>query len=408
MTSAYDYLMATACRPSFFMVHGSGSRVTDSRQVSYLDFTQGRGVNSLGHCPPTVVNALIRQANTLIHAGSHFHYESTSSLAKELIECTCFDQAFFANSGTEAVESAIKLARKWGKCRKGGAHEIVTFHGGFHGRTFGSMAATNRTSWAENYGPLPPGFVQSRFNDIEALSKAINENTVAILLELVQGEGGVISATSEFLRAARTLCDDNGLLLIVDEVQTGMGRLGTLFGYELFGIEPDIIAIGKGLGGGLPISAILAKQQACVFENGDHGGTFNGGPLVTAAAYAVLRTVASQEFLEQVQQTGAYLGVQLGRLSVSLGLGDESGVGLLRRLDCGDQEATEIVQYARDGLPFSGLARWNKRGILLNAPKPNCLRFLPALTVSQPEIDEMVDGLRHSILAIRTQEHRQK
>jgi acetylornithine/N-succinyldiaminopimelate aminotransferase len=294
-----------------------------------------------------------------------------------LTQHSVFDQVFFANSGAEANEGAIKLARKWGAVNKQGAYKIITFHNGFHGRTLTTMAASGKAAFESLFEPKTPGFTKVTYNDAAAVEQAIDTQTVAIMLELIQGEAGVISAQLEFVQQLRQLADQHNLLLIVDEVQTGVGRTGNLFAYQTYGIEPDIMTLGKGLGGGVPISALLAKQHCCVFQAGDQGGTYNGNPLMTAVASAVLNEILTTGFLPQVQSNGTYLRQTLQTLSTQFGLGEVRGQGLLLALDTRALDANTIVQ------------RSLALGLLINAPNATTLRFMPALNVSRAEIQAM-------------------
>jgi acetylornithine/N-succinyldiaminopimelate aminotransferase len=302
-------------------------------------------------------------------------------LANALVENSCFDQVFFANSGAEANEGAIKLARKYGAKHKGGAFEIITFEGGFHGRTLATMSASGKKAFEPLFEPKVPGFRKARLNDLASVEALISDNTVAVMLEPIQGEAGVWPATDGFLRALRALTSEHGLLLIVDEIQTGMGRTGKLFHYEHAGIEPDIMTLGKGIGGGVPLAALLATARASCFEHGDQGGTFNGNPLMCAAGLAVLEQVGQPDFLRGAADAGLFLESELQRLSARHGLGEVRGRGLLLALDLKLPIGASIVAQA-----FSD-------GVLLNSPQPDALRFMPALNVSREEILSMIDCL---------------
>ena len=292
---------------------------------------------------------------------------------------------FFANTGAEANEGAIKLARKWGRKYRNGAHEIITFENGFHGRSLATMSASGKPGWDKLFAPQVPGFPKARLNDLDSVAALINERTVAIMLEPIQGEGGVLPAEREFLQLLRQITEDRGLLLILDEVQTGMGRTGTLFAHEQAGIRPDIMTLGKGIGGGVPLSALLAREAVCCFEAGDQGGTYNGNPLMTAVGVAVLDTLTAPGFLEQVQARGEYLARGLQALARDTGQVGERGQGLLRALILADDRGPALVEAARSRSP---------EGLLLNAPRPHLLRFMPALNVSEAEIDLMLAWLR--------------
>lgn len=390
-------LMNITARPAVVFTHGEGSWLWDHAGKCYLDFVQGWAVNSLGHSPPCIIEALARQAPRLITPSPAFYNETSLALAELLTRNSCLDQVFFANSGAEANEGAIKLARKWGRVRKGGAHEIITLVNSFHGRTVATMSASGKPGWDTMFAPQVPGFPKAVLNDADSVAALVSDQTVAIMVEPVQGEGGVNAATPEFMRALRELADRHELLLICDEVQTGMGRLGTLFGYQQFGVEPDIMTLGKGIGGGVPLAALLAKQDACVFEHGDQGGTYNGNPLMAAVGLAVLGEMLQPDFLPTVRAMGEYLSQKLTALSAAHGLGAERGMGLLRALELGAERGAAIVAHARDGL--SSAPGWENAGLLLNSPRPSLLRFMPALTVTRAEIDRMIDGLAQTLRA---------
>ncbi|WP_334156833.1 acetylornithine transaminase [Oryzomicrobium sp.] len=378
-------LMWITARPDLVFVEGRGSWLTDHRGKRYLDFVQGWAVNCLGHGHPAIVDALTTQAGKLINPSPAFYNEPSLKLARGLTEHSCFDRVFFASTGAEANEGAIKLARKWGKVHKGGAFEIVTFNGSFHGRTLATMSASGKPGWDTLFAPQVPGFPKATLNDLASVEALIGPDTVAVMLEPVQGEGGVVPASAEFLQALRRLTLERGLLLIVDEVQTGMGRIGTLFAHQHAGIEPDIMTLGKGIGGGVPLSALLAKEAVCCFEAGDQGGTYNGNPLMAAVGVAVLDTLTAPGFLAEVAALGDYLGAKLRELSDELGLNGERGQGLLRALLLADERGPAVVEAARNLAP---------EGLLLNAPRPHLLRFMPALNVTRNEIDRMIEQLR--------------
>ena len=380
-----DALMWITARPDLVFTEGNGSWLTDHHGKRYLDFVQGWAVNCLGHSPAVICEALQAQARTLINPSPAFYNAPSLKLARLLTDNSCFDRVFFANTGAEANEGAIKLARKYGQKQRHGAYEIITFEHSFHGRTLATMSASGKPGWDTLFAPQVPGFPKARLNDLASVEALIGDNTVAVMLEPVQGEGGVIPATPAFLQALRQLTRERGLLLIVDEVQSGMGRTGKLFAYQHAGIEPDIMTLGKGIGGGVPLSALLAKEAVCCFEAGDQGGTYNGNPLMTAVGVAVLETLLAPGYMDAVAATGDYLSSRLQALSDELGLAGERGVGLLRALILADDRAPAVVEAARNLTPG---------GLLLNAPRPNLLRFMPALNVSHAEIDQMIDQLR--------------
>jgi acetylornithine/N-succinyldiaminopimelate aminotransferase len=374
-------LMEITARPDIVFVRGEGSWLWDHQGRRYLDFVQGWAVNCLGHCPAALADALTRQARTLITPSPAFYNEPAIRLARALTQRSCFDQVFFANTGAEANEGAIKLARKYGAVHRGGAYEIVTFDGAFHGRTLATMSASGKKQFELLFEPKVPGFPKAQLNDLDSVRRALTERTVAVMLEPIQGEAGVWVASDEFLRALRALTRERGLLLIVDEVQTGVGRTGRLFGYEHAAIEPDIMSLGKGIGGGVPLAALLAKQEVCCFEHGDQGGTYNGNPLMCAAGLAVLDIVGQPAFLESVAATGAYLAERLAALSQRHGLGAVRGRGLLLALDLKRPIGTPLVNAARE------------KGVLINSPRPDALRFMPALNVTREEIDLLLATL---------------
>ncbi|MGJ5035209.1 acetylornithine transaminase [Bradyrhizobium sp. HKCCYLRH3059] len=377
----YDALMEITARPRTVFVQGKGSWLWDDDGKRYLDFIQGWAVNSLGHAPPALASALASQAARLITPSPAYFNDTSLQFAKALVDRSCFDQVFFTNSGAEANEGAIKLARKYGALRKNGAYEIITFEGGFHGRTLATMSASGKKAFEPLFEPKVPGFPKARLNDIASVEALISDKTVAIMLEPIQGEAGVWPATDSFLQQLRALTTRHGLLLIVDEIQTGMGRTGKLFGYEHADVLPDIMTLGKGIGGGVPLAALLATEAASCFEHGDQGGTFNGNPLMCAAGLAVLDVIEKPEFLKAVTDNGIYLESELQRISARHGLGEVRGRGLLLALDVIRPIAPAIVAHAFE------------LGLLLNAPRPDALRFMPALNVTRDDIAAMIDTL---------------
>ncbi len=390
--SGVSALMEITQRPELVFVRGEGSWLEDHTGKRYLDFVQGWAVNSLGHCPAVLVQAINEQAGRLINPSPAFYNVPSMELAKRLTSASCFDRVFFANSGAEANEGAIKLARKWGQLHRKGAFKIITFDHSFHGRTLATMSASGKPGWDTLFAPQVDGFPKAQLNDLESVRALIDDQTVAIMLEPVQGEAGVIPATRDFMTGLRRLADDNGLLLIVDEVQTGMGRCGTLFAYELSGITPDIMTLGKGIGGGVPLAAMCAREAVACFQHGDQGGTYNGNPLMTAAGVAVFDALTAPGFLESVNARAAQLSEGLLALSARWGMRGERGNGLLRALLLDRDDGGAIVDAARD---------WPGEGMLLNAPRPNLLRFMPALNVTVNEIDLLLSRLDDVIGAVR-------
>ena len=385
MNNQFDAIMPITPRPEIIFERGEGSWLYDSNGSQYLDCVQGWAVNTLGHCSPIVTNALIQQAGQLINASPAFYNGPMVECADKLVKHSVFDQVFFANTGSEANEGAIKLARKWGKVHKEGAYKFITFDGAFHGRTLTTMAASGKAAFAPMFEPKTPGFTKVAYNDLNAVAEAIDAETVAIMLEPIQGEAGVIPADPEFVKGLRALADEHNLLLVADEVQTGVARTGSLFAYEAYGVEPDIMTLGKGLGGGVPISALLAKSSCCVFEAGEQGGTYNGNPLMTAVSLAVLNEVISPDFLAGVNARGEYLTQQLMKLSEQFGLGSVRGKGLLLAIDTGELDAAKIA------------AECLEKKLLINAPQQHALRFMPALNISYGEIDQAVKVLAEVI-----------
>jgi acetylornithine/N-succinyldiaminopimelate aminotransferase len=380
-TNATSAVMVTGKRFPVPMVEGRGSYLYDENGKRYLDFVQGWAVNCLGHSPPVVTDAAIAQSKRLVNCGPIFYTPPLLELASLVVEHSCFDRVFFTNCGAEANEGAIKLARKWGQKNRGGAYEIVTTEGSFHGRTLATMSASGKAGWDKLFEPKVPGFVKVPLNDLEAARRAMNEHTVAFWLEPVQGEGGVNPASAEYVRGLRELTREKGVLLMVDEVQTGMGRTGKLFAYQHFEVEPDVMTLGKGIGGGVPLGALVAGEDVCCFEPGEQGGTFNGGALITAIGAAVFREVCRPEFLARVVEAGRYLETRLTELVARRGERGVRGQGLLLAMVLAAPRGAALVEQAYD------------RGLLINSPRPDVLRFMPALNVTWGEIDEMVEML---------------
>ncbi len=372
-------------RPDVVMVEGHGSWLTDNNGKRYLDFLQGWAVNCLGHGNLGMIEALNTQAKKLINPSPAFYNEPMIGLSNLLTSNSCFDKVFFANSGAEANEGAIKLARKWGQLNKNGAFEIITFDHSFHGRTLATMSASGKPNWDTMFAPQVPGFPKADLNDLDSVKKLVTDKTVAVMLEPVQGEGGVIPTTKEFMRELRKFTKENNILLIADEVQAGCGRTGTLFAYQQYGIEPDIMTLGKGIGGGVPLAALMATDAAACFVPGDQGGTYNGNPLMTAVGISVIEQLLAPGFLDSVKAKGELLKSELLKLCAEFNLEGERGEGLLRALMLGKDIGGKLVELARDRSP---------EGLLINSPRPNLLRFMPALNVSDDEICQMCNMLR--------------
>jgi acetylornithine/N-succinyldiaminopimelate aminotransferase len=385
MTTDVSALMKITDRPPVVMVEGHGSWLRDEDGKTYLDFVQGWAVNCLGHSPAVIAETIAFQARRLINCSPAYYNAEMAQLATRLAAASGLAQVFFCNSGAEANEGAIKLARKWGARYREGAHEIITMDHGFHGRTLATMAASGKAAWESLFEPKVSGFTKVTLGDLEAVQRAITPRTVAVMLEPIQGEAGVYPAGDEFLRGLRAVSAEAGLLLILDEIQTGIGRTGRFLAYEHAGIEPDILTLGKGLGGGVPLAALVAAEAVCCFEPGDQGGTFNGSPLMTAIGNAVVEAVSQPAFLADVTAKGEYLAQRLRELSASLGHGEVRGRGLLLALELRGTDAGKVSRTAMD------------RGLLVNAPRPDALRFMPALNVTREEIDEML-GLLEAVL----------
>jgi acetylornithine/N-succinyldiaminopimelate aminotransferase len=377
-----DALMEVTERPPVTMVSGKGSWLKDHEGKVYLDFVQGWAVNCLGHAPDIVQQAIVQQAGQLISCSPAYYNAPMMALAELLAQHSAMDKVFFASSGAEANEGAIKLARKWGHKYRQGAFEIITLQNSFHGRTLAAMSASGKPQWAGLFEPKLPGFTKVPINDIDAIKSAITDATVAVMLEPIQGEAGVIAADLSYLQSLRELTRQKNILLILDEIQTGIGRTGSLFAYQQAGIVPDILTLGKGLGGGVPLAALVCTSEVSCFDKGDQGGTFSGNPLMTAIGYAVLSEVAKPEFLQAINESARYLRQQLFYLSNELGLGEVRGAGLLLALEIPLGNATAIAKKAFE------------QGLLLNATRDNVLRFMPALNVSTAEIDQMIAMLK--------------
>jgi predicted acetylornithine/succinylornithine family transaminase len=376
--------MNTYSRQPLVLVKGRGTKVYDSDGREYLDFVTGVAVCNLGHCHPRVVVALQKQAQRLMHVSNHFHNEPQINLAKLLIAQSFADKAFFCNSGTEAVEAAIKLARRYAReVLKQDRFEIITMRGSFHGRTYGSLSATAQEKFHKGFEPIVQGFRYVLFDDIRAVDEAVNEHTCAVLVEPVQGEGGVIVPAPAYLKELRDLCDRNNILLMLDEIQTGMGRTGKFFAYEHAGITPDVVMLAKGLGGGMPIGALLATDKvAQAFTPGTHGSTFGGNPLACATAIASIEALIEDNIIiPNVAQLGAYFRQGLEKLKQKYSfVRDVRGQGLLIGMEL-DFHGKEIVSACI------------REGMLINCTIDTVLRFMPPLIVTEEEIDLLIEAL---------------
>ena len=381
------YIMKTYGRYPIVPVKGEGCRLWDADGKEYLDFLAGVAVNNLGHCHPKVVAALQKQAAELIHCSNYYQIPQQIELAELLCTHSFADKAFFCNSGAEANEAAIKLARKYSRDKYGPERfEIITAAESFHGRTMATVSATGQEKVQRFFDPLLHGFTHVPFNDVPALQAAITSNTCAIMLEPIQGEGGIIIPSMGYLKEVRELCSANGLLLILDEVQTGIGRTGKLFAHEHFGVVPDIMTLAKGLGGGGPIGAMLAAEEVAeAFTPGTHGSTFGGNPLMTATALAAVSAILEEGLLERTEEMGAYLIGRLDALKEKFDFIDEvRGIGLMIGMSL-TVPAGDIVK------------KGHERGVLLNVTHEKVLRFVPPLIVGKKEIDEMM-GILEGIL----------
>ncbi len=381
--------MRTGARQPAVLVRGEGSRVWDDDGKSYLDFFGGPATTSLGHCPPVVIEALTDQAQTLIHVSNLFYSVPQLRLAELLVEHSCLDQVYFSNSGAEANEAAIKLARKWGREKKRGAFEVICTLDGFHGRTLTTITASGTDRYKEPFGPLPPGFIHVPFDDIAALKAATTDKTCAVLLEPVQGEGGVIVPDDGYLPAVRRWCDEQNILLILDEIQTGIGRCGALFAYELAGIEPDVMTLAKGIASGVPLAAVLAKDHCAVFAPGDHGSTYGGNPLATRAGYEVVRHIIAEKIPAKVADDGQHLRQRLHSMEDRFELvSGARGKGLLWAVTLSRQVAADAV------------AKCLERGLIVNNVRPDAVRICPALNIPREELDEGLDILERAFVEI--------
>ncbi len=378
-----DYLLHVYARLPVTLVRGQGVRVWDAEGSTYLDFLAGIAVNSLGHCHPRLVQAIQEQAATLMHTSGYYYTAPVAKLAEKLVKTSAMDRVFFGNSGAEANECAIKIARKYAKSHGGpGKFQIVAAHQSFHGRTMATVTATGQPKYSAPFAPVVQGFTHVPFNDIAALEAAVTDDTCAVLLEPIQGEGGVYPAHKPYLEAARALCDQHNALLIFDEVQTGIGRTGKWWAYEHYGVIPDILTSAKALGGGFPIGACLARGEAATtLVPGDHGSTYGGNPLACRAALAVLETIEEEHLLANAHAMGAYFVHRLNESPFRAKIADLRAVGLMIGVELVQPDAKRVLSDA--------LAH----GLLLSAIGDHTLRLVPPLIVTQAEIDQALDIL---------------
>ncbi|MBM3131644.1 MAG: aspartate aminotransferase family protein [Chloroflexi bacterium] len=384
------YFMPVFKRQPIVLVRGEGVRVWDENGKGYIDFVGGWAVNCLGHAHPVIVNALREQGSKLIQVSNQFYTIPQLELAELLVRNSCLERVFFGNSGAEANEGAFKLARKYGRMHLNGAYEVITVSGSFHGRTIAAIAATGQHKFQNPFVPLPDGFINVDYDSIAAIKSATTKLTCAVMLEPIQGESGVNIPNKAYFKQVREWCNEHGLLFILDEIQTGVGRTGTMFAYEQLGIEPDIMTIAKGLGGGVPIGAVMTKERASVFAQGEHGSTFGGNPLACAVGYAVIKYILENRILENVREVGGYLMASLNRLKSEFGFITEvRGRGFLCAMQFDRETGDEVV------------ASCNELGLLVNRVKPNALRFMPPLITTKAEVDEAIAILRKALARVR-------
>jgi len=374
------YFFPTGKRLPITLVRGEGSRVWDEDGREYVDCVAGIASVSLGHCHPAVVKAVQEQTASLMHVSNYYYTVPQIKLAQLLCQHTCLDKVFFCNSGAEAVEGCIKLARKWGKERRDGAYEIIVAESAFHGRTMGAVTATATEKYRAPFTPLVEGFVRVPFDDVEAIKRATTSRTVAVLLEPIQGEGGVNVPDDDYLPQVRAWCDEAGILMMVDEVQTGVGRTGALFAHQLYGIDVDVMTVAKGLGGGFPIGAFLAKDDCAALGLGEHGTTFGGNPLATHVGYTVLKYMIENDLPGQVAKKGEHVERRLRSLADRHRMVTEvRGRGLLWAMELERAVAEEAVRLCLE------------EGLLANNVKPTALRLMPPLTIMEEELDRAVE-----------------
>jgi acetylornithine/N-succinyldiaminopimelate aminotransferase len=380
------YYMPLFDRLPITLVRGEGMYVWDDKGKRYLDFMAGIAVVSLGHCHPVLVEAVTGQVRTLVHTSNLYYTIPQLQLAELLVKHSAFQKVFFCNSGAEATEAAVKLARRYGHLKLNGAYEVITATGSFHGRTLAMVSASGQDKFQKPYTPLPSGFINVAYNDIEAIKAATGPKTCAVMLEAVQGEGGVNVPGPGYLSEVREWCDEKGLLFILDEVQTGIGRTGTLFAYEQSGIAPDMITLAKGLASGIPIGALLATDKASVFARGEHGSTFGGNPLACAAGNAVLKYIIDSDLAGNAARMGRRLSGGLEQLAADFDhITNIRGKGLLLAVEFDSEIAGEVLLTCVEN------------GLLINRVKPNAIRLMPPLIAQSADIDSALDILRVSL-----------
>jgi acetylornithine/N-succinyldiaminopimelate aminotransferase len=382
-------LLKVTDRPEIVMQKGEGLYLIDTEGNRYLDFIGGWAVNCLGHSPKVISDILAEQSRLLINASPSFYNLPMLEYADLLIRNCCFERVFFTSTGAEANEGAIKLARKFGAKFKNGASDIITTHHGFHGRTLTTMSATGKEHWEKLFEPKTRGFVKTIFNDYESVEKNVTEKTCAIMIEPIQGEGGVNVATIDYVKKLRNLCNHENILLIFDEIQTGMGRTGKLFCYEHYGMEPDIMTLGKGIGGGFPLSALLAKENLNIFDPGDQGGTYTAQPLAMSVGLVVLRELLSQNLVVHCEKMGKLILRRLLDLSETFEIKNIRGRGLLIAFDLMETKGTDLVNKCLNGK------------LLINSPGEKSIRLMPPLVVNENEIEEMLTILKNNLAGKR-------
>ncbi len=385
MQIAATKLLRVTDRPEVVMLEGHGLDLVDTEGRHYLDFIGGWAVNCLGHSPAAIAAALSGQSRKLVNASPAFYNLPMLEYAALLLEHCCFNRVFFASTGAEANEGAIKLARKFGARYKNGAADIITTQRGFHGRTLTTMSATGKEQWNSLFELKTQGFVKTLFNDFDSARKAVTDQTCAVMIEPIQGEGGVNVASVEYVNQLRSLCDRENILLIFDEIQTGMGRTGKLFGYEHYGVEPDIMTLGKGIGGGFPLSAVLAQERLNIFDPGDQGGTYTAQPLAMAVGLAVLKELLDRDLINHCRKMGDHLVRKLEELSRSFEIENIRGKGLLIAFDLRSTKGADLVDKCRHDR------------LLINSPKERTIRLMPPLVVTADEIDKMVAILKNNL-----------
>lgn len=379
------YVMNTYGRYPVVITHGEGVYVYDENGKKYIDMCAGIAVNALGYGNKKLSDALKAQIDKLIHISNLYYTEPLVNAAKMLVENSEFDRVFFCNSGAEANEAAIKLAKKYGKMKNENKMELITMKQSFHGRTCGALTATGQMKYQKNFLPLLPGTIYAEYNNIESVKELINENTCGVLIEVIQGESGIIPAQVAFLKELQELCHKYDALLMIDEVQTGMGRTGKLFAYENFGIHPDVVSMAKGLGGGVPIGAMMCKEEVAVFVPGDHASTFGGNPLVTSGVCVVVDELVNNGLLQHVQEVGAYLTQSLTKLKEEVDcVIDVRGIGLM--------QGVEITKVPKDVI-----SKCMEKGMLIASAGTNVIRFVPPLIVTKEQIDEAVGILKEAL-----------